>query len=288
VDENSYLSGALGVWSFKPTPCYNPESMNISTLLRRIPGILALLLALFPLHAQETELFVENVTAEAGGEVTVTVRARGLSSVIALQLSIGWDTLLLEYQESNDANIQGATTGFNVSNTGSGTLGYLAIDDGLMPFDLPDSTAVFSVVFQSLTSSAEVTEIRFDSIPLKLQMSDAENNDVTATYTPGEITLEGTSGIPSFAEDKRFSVAPNPFSDFVRLTTKLTYGGSAKLEILDLSGRLVGTRTLNLRSGLQTTELSSDDFPGVGSYVIRLITDREQLHRKVVLHGRNR
>lgn len=272
----------------EPAPCYNPESMNISSLLRRLMGIVVLVLALLPLHAQETELFVENVTAEAGGEVAVNVRARGLTNVVGMQFSIAWDTLLLEFQSATELDIPRAMTGFNERELDRGTIGYLAVQDGLEGFSLPDSVALFTINFQSLSPHREVTEISFDSIPLRIRLTDPDNNDVTSGLTSGNVTLEGTNSIPSFAEDARFSAAPNPFSDFVRINTNVAYSGAATLEILDLSGRLVGSRTLSLRSGPHTTELSSRDFPGEGAYIIRLVTDREQLHRKVVLHNRNR
>jgi len=262
--------------------------MNIPSLLRRLTGIVVLVLALLPLHAQETELFVENVTAEAGGEVSVNVRAKGLSNVVGMQFSIAWDTLLLEFLSANELDIPRAMTGFNERELDRGTIGYLAVQDGLEGFTLPDSVVLFTVNFQSLSPHQEVTEISFDSIPLRIRLTDPNNEDVTSALTPGDVTLEGTNGIPSFAEDARFTVAPNPFSDFVRVTTNVAYSGNASLEILDISGRLVANRTLSLRAGIQTTELSARDFPGEGAYIIRLVTDREQLHRKVVLHDRNR
>ncbi len=246
------------------------------------------MLALFPLYAQETELFVENVTAEAGGEVAVNVRARGLSNVVGLQFSIAWDTLLLEFVSASELDIPRAMTGFNERELDQGTIGYLAVQNGLEGFSLPDSVVLFTVNFQSLSPHQEVTEIRFDSIPLRIRLTDPENNDVTSLLNSGEVTLEGTNGIPSFAEDARFTAAPNPFTDFVRITTNVAYSGTASLEVLDLSGRLVASRSLSLRAGAQTSELSARDFPGEGAYIIRLVTDREQLHRKVVLHNRNR
>jgi hypothetical protein len=68
------------------------------------------------------------------------------------------------------------------------------------------------------------------------------------------------------------------------MKTSLNYGGPAVLEILDLSGQLISSRTINLSAGNNVTELQAQDFPGEGAYIIRLITDREQLHRKLILH----
>lgn len=262
--------------------------MNISSLLRRLPGIVVLILALLPLHAQDTEIFIEDVTAAAGGELSVKVRGLGLESVVGMQFSISWDTLLLGYQSATKLDVNNAMTGFNESRLNSGYLGYLAVDNELNSLSIPDSAVIFTVFFESLSPQAATTKVAFDSIPVRISFSDAVGDVLESVVTPCTVTLETSSAVPAFAEDARFTVAPNPFSDFVRIKTNLAYSGRATLEILELSGRKISSRTLSQRAGIQTTELSAGDFPGEGAYIIRLVTDREQLHRKVVLHGRNR
>jgi hypothetical protein len=127
------------------------------------------------------------------------------------------------------------------------------------------------------------TEIEFGDIPLRFSAQNNANVRLDCEQMPGVVTCEAPTGIPSFAEDSRFQVAPNPFREFVRITTRLDYGGKASLELLDLKGRLIHQRTVNLTPGEQVTQLSAADFPATGAYIIRLITDRERLHRKVVL-----
>ncbi len=241
------------------------------------------------LHAQETKFFAEDVIAPAGGEVSVNVRANGMAGVVGLQFSVSWDTLLLDFRGVSNVALDGdLNNNFNQTQIDSGRIGYLEVDPNLQGFGLPDSAILFTIDFVSLQPYAVVTELSFAETPLSCKGMDNQNVALACDRTSGTITLEGTSGLPAFAEDPRFSVAANPFTDFVNVTTRLNYSGQARLEILDLNGRLFHERRVQFRAGEQTTQLSASDFPSTGAYIIRLITNREQLHRKVVLQSRFR
>lgn len=77
-------------------------------------------------------------------------------------------------------------------------------------------------------------------------------------------------------------------SDHGQVRIKLNYQGEATLEILDVAGRTILRRPWKLRPGDNTIPLAPALFPADGTYIVRLITDREQLHRKVVLRRSGR
>ena len=241
---------------------------------------------LLPLSGQNAEFFVEDLTAVTGEEVSVNVRANGMANLVGIQFSVSWDTELLEYTGVSNIVLDGAPgENFNRTQLDSGRIGYLEADLSLMGFGLPDSVILFSLNFMPKTNNSDVTEIAFSEMPLRFSGMDAMNNRIDTITTNGVLRLEGTSSIRAFAEDPRFAVAPNPFTDFVRVKTQLNYGGPATLEVLDLAGRLLRSRKIHLPAGSQVTELQAEEFPGEGAYIIRLVTDREQLHRKVILHA---
>ncbi len=259
--------------------------MNIPISLWRTPGVVFLVLMLLPLAGQNAEFFVEDLTAETGGQISVNVRANGMSTLVGIQFSVSWDTELLEFAGVSNILFDAEESGhFNTTQVAEGRIGYLEVDDALNGFDVGDSIILFSLDFMPRTSNSDVTNISFVEMPLKFSGMDVMNNRIDTITTDGVIRLEGTSSVSAFAEDPRFAVAPNPFTRFVRVKTKLNYGGPATLEVLDLSGRLLNSRKLHLSAGNDETELKAEDFPGQGAYIIRLVTDREQLHRKVILH----
>jgi len=243
------------------------------------------MLMFLPLTGQNAEFFVESLTAETGGQVSVNVRANGMANLVGIQFSVSWDTEILDYTGVSNIILDGAAEeNFNQTQIDSGRIGYIEFDPSLMGFGLEDSIVLFSLDFMPRTNNSDVTNISFVEMPLKFSGMDAMNNRIDTITTDGTIRLEGTSSVSAFAEDPRFSVAPNPFTRFVRVKTRLHYGGPATLEILDLSGRLIANRKLHLSANNDEVELRAEDFPGQGAYIIRLVTDREQLHRKVILH----
>lgn len=247
-------------------------------------GIVALLLALLPLRAQETTFFVEDLMATAGDDISVNVRAVNIADIVGVQLSIDWDESMLEFTGVSNVVFDGSLAeNFNQTQLDSGRIGFLLVDPSLTGFGLADSTILFTLEFVPLTMDPLTTEIGFGNVPLRFSAQNNANVRLDCEQTPGVVTCELPTGIPSFAEDPRFQVAPNPFREFIRITTRLDYGGKASLEVLDLKGRLIHQRAVNLTPGEQTNQLSAADFPASGAYIIRLVTDRERLHRKVVL-----
>jgi hypothetical protein len=252
-------------------------------------GIVALLLALLPLRAQETTFFVEDLMVTAGDDISVNVRAVNIADIVGVQLSIDWDESMLQFTGVSNVVFDGSLAdNFNQTQLDSGRIGFLLVDPSLTGFDLADSTILFTLEFDPLTMNSLTTEIRFGNIPLRFSAQNNANVRLDCEQMPGVVTCDLPTGISSFAEDPRFQVAPNPFREFVRITTRLDYGGKASLEVLDLKGRLIHQRAVNLTPGEQTNQLSAADFPANGAYIIRLVTDRERLHRKVVLTSSNR
>ena len=260
--------------------------MNIPTVLRRLSGLVALLVAAFPLCAQSAVFYVEDVTAEAGEEVMVNVRATGVSSVVGVQFSVSWDPEVLSYLGVENIALDGAPNeNFNQTRVDSGYVGYLEVDQSLVGFSYADSAVVFTLRFQSLSEVSQETAIGFADTPLRFNGKYADMVDLEEDTRDGIVTLDGISSVPVYGEDARFRVAPNPFSDQINITTSLRYGGRGMLEVLDLSGRLLLQRPVVLSGSAATLTLNATDFPGTGAYVLRLVTDREQLTRKVILQG---
>ncbi|MEO0732137.1 MAG: T9SS type A sorting domain-containing protein [Bacteroidota bacterium] len=259
--------------------------MNIINLLRRLSVALPLLLVVCSLPAQ-TEFFVEDVSAGVDAEVRVNVRGTNVDSLVGIQFSLSWDTLTLEYLGVTNIALNGAPEdNFNHTELDSGRIGYLEFDLGLNPLELVDSAVLFTLRFQPLTTVTTETVIDFEESPALVSVVDVMNERITPVLSPGQVSLEGANSLRTFAEDPRLTVAPNPFSDFSRVTARLNYGGDARVELLDLSGRTLRHQTWKLLPGTNTLDFWAADFPAAGTYLVRLTTDREQLHRKLILQA---
>lgn len=72
------------------------------------------------------------------------------------------------------------------------------------------------------------------------------------------------------AEAVFYSPRPNPFSQETAFDLMLTQPGSVLLEVFDLTGRMVHSRSVYLDAGLQTLHLSAEELPVKGVLPYRL------------------
>lgn len=261
--------------------------MNIPNPFRRPLAAAILLFATLSLTAQNTEYFVESTTADVSGEVAVNVRGINIDTLVGVQFSLQWDSTVFEFLRVENVALEGTLMGnFNQTQLDNGRIGYLEADGTLVGFGLPDSSLLFTLVFQPLTTVTTTTSIAFSEEPLRTSVRSSNNNDVTPDLTAGMVSLEGANSVVTFAEDPRLTVAPNPFRDYSQVSLSLNYSGTANLEILDISGKMITRRTQAFVAGNTSINLNARDFPTNGTYILRITTNREQLHRKVVLQGR--
>ena len=263
--------------------------MNIPSFFWRVTAALLLLVSAFPLSAQTTSFIVEDATTDTESEVLVNVRGTDLESVVGMEIALSWDIEALDFLGVTNVAMNGSLEeNFNQTLLDTGRIGYLEFDGSLMGVDLPDSTILFSLRFQPKMSVGLETVVNFDSIPVKTGASDGEGNSLELELKPGTITIEGPSSVSVFAEDPRFTVAPNPVHDLSQLRLQLNYGGKATIELLTIEGRRLRQQPYTLRPGANTFELNATDFGADGTYIVRITTDREQLHRKVIVRRNGR
>ena len=258
--------------------------MKFTLTIRRVALALALVLATLPVVAQDTRFYVESTTVDAGEEVRVEVRGIGIADLVGLQFSLQWDTTVLEFLRVEDVIFDGALmTNFNVTQIDTaGRIGYLHADQTLQGFGAADSSLMFALVFDAITAVGTTTSIGFTSAPLSSNASDNRNMIVEPLYTDGEVRVIGPSSIRRVSEDSRLVVLPNPMTIDGQIRLVLDYASEATLDVLDTRGRVVHRRALTLRGGENLIPLPLKALSAAGTYIVRLSTDREQLHRKVV------
>jgi len=103
-----------------------------------------------------------------------------------------------------------------------------------------------------------------------------KNQEETKPETPTKIETIATAGKPEEAITKnRIAVYPNPVTNgIVNLSFSELVAGRYKVELLDLSGKLISSKEINIHSEAQIEEFR---FPGLsvrGSYLLR-VTDGE-------------
>jgi hypothetical protein len=209
---------------------------------------------------------------------------------VGVQFSVAWDPEVLSFLGVENVAMEGSLMGnFNQTQLDSGRIGYLEVDPALEPFDLRDSSILFTLRFESLVSVGTSTEISFADAPLANRTTDAQNQVIDTRLSAGTVNIGGGASLfDVLAENERFSASPNPFTASCALRVNLDYRSAAVLEALDVSGRIIMRRKVSLMSGDNLIRLTASEFPAAGTYTLRLTTDREQLNRKVIFNRSGR
>ena len=258
--------------------------MNFEQLLPRLLLLAGCLNVATLLSAQTPTLFVENAVAFPDEEVQVNVRITDAEIVAGVQMSLNWNTEQLEFQGVTNIALDGSfDANFNRTKLDSGMLAYIVADPTAQPLGLADSSILFTLRFLAVPNSGLTAPIAFTDNPRPTRVSNQMAQSVDFNSEDGQVDLGSVGLLDVVSEHPRFRASPNPFSERVRLDLRSNYASQATLEVLSVAGRVVLRRSLRVATSDNTIYLSAADFPSAGSYIVRVTTDREQLHRKVVL-----
>ena len=92
---------------------------------------------------------------------------------------------------------------------------------------------------------------------------------VAAITAGGQMVAPETAA--SFAQEQ-LSVYPNPVADVLSVVADVTANTDAQLRVIDMTGRSVITRKVNLEAGRQTLPVGVNELPA-GAYFLRLEAD---------------
>jgi|GEM_PF-6232874 len=142
---------------------------------------------------------IDPINATAGGEVCVPIVVSGFECINSMQFSINFDEDVLEYNRLGDVNLAGF---------GSGNLGTLNADDGVLTVvwtdagadgeTLPDGTTLFELCFNVIGDPGSTGTITFGGAPLGIDIENKDGEVVPATFGDGVITVVTSSGIVTF------------------------------------------------------------------------------------------
>ena len=99
------------------------------------------------------------------------------------------------------------------------------------------------------------------------------------------IVVDLTSGLANLSRTRfdASQVYPNPFSDRATLAFTTPLGGNVKMEVYNLLGSVVSSRTIAAgKTGVNFITLQARDFPA-GVYIVSLTDGKSTLTRRMVV-----
>jgi len=99
------------------------------------------------------------------------------------------------------------------------------------------------------------------------------------------LQFQTASGRLALAEQRLFQNYPNPFSDATVIGLSLRENGKGKLNLLDVTGKLIKTIEKDWEAGYQEIRLEQSDFPGPGIYFYQFESPFFNASRKMILRN---
>lgn len=195
----------------------------------------------------------------SNGKIKVAVKANGFVEVNGFQYGLNWDENILAFSDFE----AGAFSVVNSNSSAVGKLQLLVLVQSEALKTLPDSTTLFTLVFDALAPIGTSTLLTLDETLLPFQVVVEDCKLAGATMENTTITIEEVSSTTEL-ETANFlvKIAPNPVKSgqpiFIETTTKLPR--SLTLQVFDVNGKLLrnwereaptGTTRFNLQPSLE-------------------------------------
>ncbi len=248
--------------------------------------------ALFSKAQSNPSIIAPTDVVEPSTTYKAYVKVTNFDDIVGVSFTMNWDSTVLNFRA-----IEGFVFGedtqidnfFGRNNTSRGMLSFLWYDAALRGFDLADSTAIFSVIFDVIGNSGSTTGLTFTD-DLADRIVAVPSGETPADFLDGLISV-GTStsvNIINTAPDKIQvkDFYPNPFSDFTQMTFDLKVPTAVRLLIKNMKGQTVHEEQQYFSSGVQNLRLTKDKFPESGAYQIFLVApDFTVMQKLIFLRG---
>lgn len=145
--------------------------------------------------AADITLFLDTVSGAQGSQVAVSLRALDFININSLQGTLEWNTSVATYVGLGSFGLPGMNAGnFGTSQTGSGKLMFSWSDLLLLGQDMPDSAALFTVLFNLSGPPATQTPVNFINTPVIPEVVDSAFQVLNADLLAGSISITPVPG----------------------------------------------------------------------------------------------
>ena len=146
--------------------------------------------------------------------------------------------------------------------------------------DISEGQTLFLLRFKAL-NDLKLSE----SLWINSRHTVAESYEGRGEINNLSLQFQTPSGSLAFQEQRLFQNFPNPFSQGTVIGINLRKSGKGKLNLLDVTGKLIKTIDKDWNSGYQEIRLEQRDFPGPGIYFYQFESSFFNASRKMILRN---
>lgn len=266
------------------------KSMNVKQLT------LCLTLIVFSFlfaKAQTVSCYISNdYVVDAGSSFVADIRVDSFIDVGGFGLSVNWDPNVLMFKGVSNLGVTlSELSGFNDQKaTSHGELGFGWVNSSaIMGATLPDSTVLFSIMFDVIGNGGDTTSLRFTDTPVAREFADLSPALIPYTFTDGFVSISGTSNTYFNSAPEKISLyppVPNPFYESTNVKIDLLQAAHTTIKIVDQQGKILYEDQQYLSAGMQTIPISKDIFQHSGTYYCLLLANDFRVMQKLVFIDR--
>ena len=224
----------------------------------------------------DLELDISTETAQNGENVCLDVTASNFENVLAMQFSIDYDEIALNYTGVEGINLADLTVA-SIINLSPGALSFswFSNSDLINGATVPDGTAIFQICFEVIADDG-VYPVEFRNSPTPIEFVDAITFSV---INPVNLDDGGVNIVSFFNSDMDLNVdanstnilyqnKPNPASESTTVSFDLSEAGIVKFDLFKENGVLVKSFSNEYEAGITEIQLNDLKEPGLYYYTI--------------------
>jgi hypothetical protein len=236
--------------------------------------LLAVFLLCSALYTRAQPLFlISDHHAEFPATFSLDVQAATIDNLAGVQFSVRWDAGLLNLVEVNNLGLDiNLNDNFGFQDIGNGRLNFFWLDGFTNGVAIPDTTVLFSLIFQVAGQPGFLTDVFFSDLPdSPIEVIDGALQLIEADFQEGTVQIGEVTAVggPRRNEQDGF-LAPNPLHAQAIWQLPVAGDQGGWLQAYDASGKPVFAREIQWQSNNPQISVRAAQFPGPGLYFLEV------------------
>lgn len=220
-------------------------------------------------------VYVPAMTSGTEGQtINIPVKIRRFKGLISAQLSIKWDSTVVQYLGVDNFGLSTMTlaTHFGTNGVRPNKINLSWVDNNITPQTITDDNSLFNIKFKLVGKKGQSTPLLFDTD--FFEFLNVNSKDAKVGFNNGVINVTQSLAIgDSPFKGGTVSVAsPNPFHDETAIKLELTENQDITIRVFDLTGKNIYSQTSWYEVGTQFVRISKNNIQESGTYFYRLET----------------
>jgi hypothetical protein len=220
-------------------------------------------------------VYVPALTSGAEGQsINIPVKVRRFKNLVSAQLSIKWDSTVVQYLGVDNFGISTIALAANFGTIGArpDKINFTWVDNNITPQTIADDNSLFNIKFKLIGKKGQGTPLLFDGSFFEFQNKDAK--DAKFGFANGVINIGQSiaTGESPFKGGVATMPSPNPFHDETSIQLELTENQDITIRVFDLTGKNIYSQTSTYEVGTQFVRINKNNIQDSGTYFYRLET----------------